>query len=521
MKKRLFAGALALLMIIGLLPVSSMLKKPIEAQAAPRTYSYKITSDDTSTTFAANTTTKIGTDEFFTFFNNSTDDVGCNSGVTVDNVRHYGMKLRKNTSQGIKFRVASEKAKVTVVCPLNVSSKKTAAVVLAKTGDSNTVQRSFENTSGSKVSVLQTFVFEIEGSGEYSLYKGGDSTVFIESIEVTEDPYTITVNDEKAADDSKTVSAFYKEGETVSYTAQGEEADFDYWKNSHGVKVSTNRTLNIPVYYSDTYTAVYKKTGAKVVYYTPYGGVYKTYYKGDEFTGEPDVPTLYGYASGNWNNDYATVKDLLDNATDSSEISVKPEYPTNDSSMNYTIKIDATKFGKETVEELSKVVNELVTASIDSNKENFAYWKDDKGNIVSYNPTYYFLANRTVTVTAVDKETAQAGNADDLKKQGKITTIYDESNRTVIFEYTVPDDFTMDYVGVLGSTNEKILSDANIDSNMNGLYKAGDSNCRKYKTYRYTVNIVGSEIWYVKPVLRYVDSSSNPVIIYGEPVIVK
>ena len=34
MKKRLFAGALALLMIIGLLPVSSMLKKPVEAQAA-------------------------------------------------------------------------------------------------------------------------------------------------------------------------------------------------------------------------------------------------------------------------------------------------------------------------------------------------------------------------------------------------------------------------------------------------------------------------------------------------------
>lgn len=34
MKKRLIAGALALLMIIGLLPVSSMLKKPVEAQAA-------------------------------------------------------------------------------------------------------------------------------------------------------------------------------------------------------------------------------------------------------------------------------------------------------------------------------------------------------------------------------------------------------------------------------------------------------------------------------------------------------
>ena len=34
MKKRIFAGALALLMIIGLLPVSSMVKKPVATQAA-------------------------------------------------------------------------------------------------------------------------------------------------------------------------------------------------------------------------------------------------------------------------------------------------------------------------------------------------------------------------------------------------------------------------------------------------------------------------------------------------------
>ena len=43
MKKRLFAGALALLMIIGLLPVSSMLKKPVEAQAAGTTKVYQVT----------------------------------------------------------------------------------------------------------------------------------------------------------------------------------------------------------------------------------------------------------------------------------------------------------------------------------------------------------------------------------------------------------------------------------------------------------------------------------------------
>lgn len=308
------------------------------------------------------------------------------------------------------------------------------------------------------------------------------------------------------------------EGNTIDYTASGKD-NFDYWENSHGVKVSTDPSLkDFPVYYSDTYTAVYKKTGAKVVYYTPYGGVYRTYYKNDVFTEAPEVPTLYGYAPGNWDKDYATVKDLLKNATDSSEISVKPEYPTNDSSMKYEINIDATKFGKESVEKLSKVVNELVTASIDANKEKFAYWKDDKGNIVSYNPTYYFLANRKVTVTAVSTE-----EATDPEKKGVITQIeYDETSRTVIFEYTVPDDFTMNYVGVLGSTNEGILTNAVVNVDAKGVYQLGNSNCSGYKTFRYTLNIVGSETWYVKPVLIYSnadDVQQNPV--YGNKITIK
>ena len=50
MKKRIFAGALALLMIIGLLPVSSMVKKPMEVKASGKTYTFnpaEITIDST------------------------------------------------------------------------------------------------------------------------------------------------------------------------------------------------------------------------------------------------------------------------------------------------------------------------------------------------------------------------------------------------------------------------------------------------------------------------------------------
>lgn len=510
MKKRLFAGALALLMIIGLLPVSSMMKKPVEAQAAQKTSIYSV-----GNLKKGNVSGSIGTDNCFTLDGSETFSIG-SPGSYSDGIKEYGIKLANTGAekQCIKFTPKTSKSKLTIIGIYKGSSD---AEVSLQGADENAQKKTIAKISGKSAEKFEiSFDIESNANTEYSLYRSAGTTVYINTIELTEDPYTITVNDEKAADGSQSVSTFYKEGESVSYTAQGEEANFDYWENSHGVKVSTNRTLNIPVYYSDTYTAVYKKAGAKVVYYTPYGGVYRTYYENDVFTEAPGVPKLYGYADGKWNQDYDTVKNLLKNATDSSEISVKPEYPTNDSSMNYTINIDATKFGKESVEKLSKVVNELVTASIDSNKENFAYWKDDKGNIVSYNPTYYFLANRNVTVTAVDKETAKTGNEADLEKQGKITTIYDESksNRTVIFEYTVPDDFTMKYVGVLGSTNEDILTKAVVNVESKGVYQLGNSNCSGYKTFRYTLNIVGSETWYVKPVLIY----SNADGVQQDPV---
>lgn len=65
MKKRLFAGALALLMIIGLLPVSSMLKKPVETQAAEQTLTHTLSAstESTGTTLEANN--YIGSDGFF------------------------------------------------------------------------------------------------------------------------------------------------------------------------------------------------------------------------------------------------------------------------------------------------------------------------------------------------------------------------------------------------------------------------------------------------------------------------
>ena len=65
MKKRLIAGALALLMIIGLLPVSSMLKKPVEAQAAQQVPHVMSMDTASYTGTSSQTEFDIGNDGYF------------------------------------------------------------------------------------------------------------------------------------------------------------------------------------------------------------------------------------------------------------------------------------------------------------------------------------------------------------------------------------------------------------------------------------------------------------------------
>ena len=250
------------------------------------------------------------TDGFFTI-------TGSSSNTNIASGYSYGLKMTSSSGEIAFTPTASGTIEI-------VWSMNKAGARLEINSDEITTE------STSKVVELKNII-SVKADTKYSITrKSGELRVY--SISYTPGYYKVTVVDSANTKSSNEFAV--AEGNTIDYTASDTD-NFDYWENSHGVKVSTDPSLkNFPVYYSDTYTAVYKKTGAKVVYYTPYGGVYKTYYKGDKFTGEPDVPTLYGYASGNWNKDYATVKDLLDNATDSSEISVKPEYPTNNSSMN-------------------------------------------------------------------------------------------------------------------------------------------------------------------------------------------
>ena len=507
MKKRLIAGALALLMIIGLLPVSSMLKKPVEAQAAQQVPHVMSMDTASYTGTSSQTEFDIGNDGYFKAVVASGKTFAC--GDNSKNTAKSGNSYKYDGTQAIKFNVTGASAVVTVEWMIT-SKNKSYGVTLS--GDMPAGEKSEYTTNTAKE--LQTSTFNVN-SGEHKLSRVG-GTVYLYSVSVVETvddvttSYTITVNDEHANPTTATDS--YAEGSTLKLSAQGD--NLLYWKNSNGVIVATS-DKEIPVYYSDTYTAVYAKTGAKVEYLTPYGGVLATYYADDVNDADfkaPEGPTRYGYTFDGWDTDIETVKTSL---VAEKDVTVSPKYKDN-AGLQYTITIDATDVGG-TKNTQKYTVNTVVKTSV-TDTENFACWKvgDD---VVSYNPTYYFFANRNVTVTAVKNDGSE------VSKGAIITEVeYSADNNTVIFEYTVPNEYVMTFAGVIASTNADSLARVTDDdiTTPNGVYKLGaDSDkCSKYNTYRYTLTKAGNDTWYVKPVLTYKDSTGSHTI-YGKTVTMK
>ena len=97
MKKRIFAGALALLMIIGLLPVSSMVKKPVATQAAEV--------EQTTYTLSADTQTLSANAKF----NNGVFIVGStaigSTNKTIDGTAYKTYNFNKSSTKNLKITI--------------------------------------------------------------------------------------------------------------------------------------------------------------------------------------------------------------------------------------------------------------------------------------------------------------------------------------------------------------------------------------------------------------------------------
>lgn len=219
----------------------------------------------------------------------------------------------------------------------------------------------------------------------------------------TPDKYKLTVGDFNSSEG--TVSGV--KGDGYSYNEQVDlkaEANigytFDGWKNEYGVTVATSPIFSFNVSGNMTITPIFTQIKENTTYYT--AAFY--HQSGDLLKSEkivanstitpPNTPSKIGYDFIGWSIDGKNPVGLNEDGsiTITSNMSFKPLFKVKE--VKYSLIVN----GKQaTYAPLSSV-----TAQADTQEgKNFAYWKDENGNIVSYSNPYNFSLTGNITLTAV------------------------------------------------------------------------------------------------------------------------
>jgi len=484
MKKRFFAGLLACLMVVGLLPLS-MLLKPVSAKAASEIYKIESTDLDWLGKTASSVTNTYKSGDFtFEILKNAAKYTGkydCKDTAYTSSVGlKFGGGINKDDEKNaIKFKVNS-KAKVRIWWRSNGN-------YIQCISSSGKEEDSWKATN--KTTKSTSYYDEISVKpGEY--YVGSaKSSIYIYKIEVEPEEeaatsYKVTIND---GTESKTETV--KESAEYKITAKG--ANFLYWVNSYGRIVSRDAEYSFPVYYSDTYTAVYKSADTTYNFMTDYDQIYKTYTASD--LAIPTSPVKYGYEFNYWKigeTKVSTVEEIKAAGADT-DVVIKPVYKEITENVSITINGVSKEYKK----------NEVVTADATA-LENFMYWHvtGDESKILSYNDLYYFYAD-----DKINSITAKCGT-DTVEKSGIITHVTSYSygdSKTFVFEFTVPDGCTIEFAGVVASSTstEPTLTDYE--------YIRGRSSSARTYRYSWTKLNASNTTWNVRPILKYSDGQGN------------
>jgi hypothetical protein len=486
MKKRFFAGLLACLMVVGLLPLS-MLLKPVSAKA----------NTNEAHIFDA---TKIGStmkdgmlvDDYFTVSGDATkfgikESEEKNTGETwkcfrFNGATKYDKKTKLPTKNYIKF-TADKDVKITIKW-MNINGSTRSIKML----DSSAKEVLNQEATSEEKNCAKEITYKTKKEDTYYIGNGG-ADVLIYSIEV--EPmvkFDVMINDSKSTETGNI--NLIVEGETFTLKA-ADTTNFLYWVNSYGRIVSRDAEYSFPVYYSDTYTAVYKSADTTYNFMTDYDQIYKTYTASD--LAIPTSPVKYGYEFNYWKigeTKVSTVEEIKAAGADT-DVVIKPVYKEITENVSITINGVSKEYKK----------NEVVTADATA-LENFMYWHvtGDESKILSYNDLYYFYAD-----DKINSITAKCGT-DTVEKSGIITHVTSYSygdSKTFVFEFTVPDGCTIEFAGVVASSTstEPTLTDYE--------YIRGRSSSARTYRYSWTKLNASNTTWNVRPILKYSDGQGN------------
>ncbi|MBR0089605.1 MAG: InlB B-repeat-containing protein, partial [Clostridia bacterium] len=199
---------------------------------------------------------------------------------------------------------------------------------------------------------------------------------------------------------STSITADYTLGTTI--TAATNTAKFAYWKNSYGMILSRSASYTFTVTGADTITAVFDtvvENKATLVFESAYGQVMGRNQLATGGTMElPGLPYRNGYTALGWDmngdGEYNAESDTLAAAitrglaATNNMVVISPVYELKN--VTYTITVTGGT-GGGTYNQNDKVT---VTANEPGENQKFSHWKDGANNIVSYNASYQFFADR-------------------------------------------------------------------------------------------------------------------------------
>lgn len=486
-KKKVMALAMSVvLLVVGMIPAGMSL---LDVKAADDSvYVWNISeSYSTAYTYESSDVVKYGNDDYFSFTPKSGSSKISKSSKSWDDGFSSSWRLAFG-SPDAKLEFTTTRPSELKLWIYDNAEKYTG--VYASDG---TLLETFTRPEDKNLARIVTY--DIDEAGTYYIAGVGDSGggAYIFKVQVTEKApvlYNVTVKDDNA--ETKEVTASYEDGTSITLSAANTE-NFLYWVNDIGRVVSRNAEVSFPVYYSDTYTAVYKSAAATVNYMTYFGQKYDSYTVAD-LTDAPAGPTRYGYEFEKWS---MTVDEIKEAAKSDNDVEVTPVYKEVTDTVNITVGTATTAYKK----------NEVVKAAVDDTT-TFAYWKDGSDNILSYNPVYYFFADKEITVTAVTNET--------VTPQGIVQSlecITSGTNKSFVFMFTVPENCHIEFAGIAASSSVENPTLTSENTLVRG--RASDSTTVRYT---WTKTDAASATWYVKPILKYKDADGKLNTIEGTVV---
>ncbi len=308
---------------------------------------------------------------------------------------------------------------------------------------------------------------------------------------------------------------------------------FRYWTNSNGKIISYKESYTFLFNGKTSLTAVYSDTlGEEVTFISGYNQINSSMCYGS--ADEIEIPEPYsktGYVFKFWTIDGTTeaTAEQIYEASVTENVIVKAVYEAE--KVYYNINItdgsivsvddDKTDAGKTSGSYISAAAIRVIANEAPEGKK-FAYWKNQKGEIITYAKECYVYLMENTTLTAVYVDEAEAIDAKAVASISSITLDETTNKMKVIANLSVPEGCTIITAGLVATDDATVGTNADAFNSANAKYfKSQNIEDQNVVNCRYTwtkSNVTTGDIWYLRGYVTYKDSNGNIYEVYGDIV---